>query len=297
MTFIIVLSCLLLNFYWRKDRMLPVDGWFDSWQQFLASRSARLPAFLTDWPGTLPLLAVVLPLIPVALLLWLANGQLMGLLSFGLHLVLLMYCLPRVNIDALIEEYLERWNRGNFEAACLHSEHLVPGIFDQSFDDYARMHAQFSRYVLICSFRRVLAVLFWYIVTGPLGALFYVLVQHVVRTGVLLEPPRALWLANKLLAWLEWLPIRMVALAFALAGDFVAGFNSLRARLLEPPDAELGLDLLDECAQSAMSSASNTAKDSEFALRAGAELTELKALLQRTQIVWVAVLALIVLVV
>lgn len=297
MTFMIVLSCLLLNFYWRKDRMLPVDGWFDSWQQFLKSRHSTLPAFMRDWPGTLLLLAVTLPLIPVLVLLWLASGQFMGLLSFGLHLLLVMYCLPRVNLDALIEDYLERWNRGNFEAAYLHSENLAPGIFDESFDDYARMHAQFTRFVLVCSFRRVLAVLFWYILLGPAGALFYVLVQQVVRTGMLLEEPGAMWLAHRLLAILEWLPVRMVAMAFALAGDFVAGFNKLRARLLEPLDDDLGLDLLDECAQSAMSSGGSSDKDSEFAARAAADLAALRALLQRTQLVWVAVLALIVLVV
>ncbi|MBU2099137.1 MAG: regulatory signaling modulator protein AmpE [Gammaproteobacteria bacterium] len=274
-----------------------MDSWFDSWQAFLASRQQRLPAFMTAWPGTLPLLAVTLPLFPVALLLWLVSGQLMGLLSFGLHLCLVMYCLPRVNLDALIEDYLERWNRGNFEAAYLHSENLVPGLFDESFDDYARMHAQFSRFVLVCSFRRVLAVLFWYILAGPLGALFYVLVQLAVNSGLLLTQPQAQWLAHKLLALLDWLPVRMVAMAFALAGDFVAGFNKLRARLLEPLDDELELDLLDECAQSAINPAGLMDKDTEFAVRAGAELAELRALLQRTQIVWVAVLALIVLVV
>jgi AmpE protein len=297
MTFIIVLSCLLLNFYWRRDRMLPLDGWFDSWQSFLRSRQHSLPAFLSAWPGTLPLIAIVLPLIPVGLLLWLASGQLMGLLSFILHLVLVMYCLPRVNLDALIEDYLERWSRGNFEAAYLHSENLAPGIFDESFDDYARMHAQFTRFVLVCSFRRVLAVLFWYILLGPLAALFSLLVQQSVRSGVLLETEKAQWLAHGLLAILEWLPVRMVALAFALAGDFVAGFNKLRARLLEPLDADLGLDLLEECAGKAMGSAEMHYKDSEFALRAAADLSALRALLQRTQIVWVAVLALIVLVV
>lgn len=297
MTFIIVLSCLLLNFYWRKERRLPFDGWFERWQNFLVTAQPRLPAFVTAWSGSLPLLAVVLPLLPLALLLWLASGQLMGLLSFALHLVVVVYCLPRVNLDALIEDYLERWNRGNFEAACLHSEQLVPGIFDESFDDYAHMHARFSQFVLVCSFRRVLAVLFWYIVAGPLGALFYVLVQQVVSSAVLLSSSPAQALADKLLALLEWVPVRMVALAFALAGDFVAGFNTLRTRLLEPLDVRLGLDLLSECAHDAMSLARTLHRDSEFALRAGAELAELKALLHRTQIVWIAVLALIVLVV
>lgn len=297
MTFIVVLSCLLINFYWREDRLLPRDIWFDRWQAFLLSLQLRLPPRVTAWPGTLPLLAVTLPLLPVTILLWLAAGEFMGLASFALHLLLVLYCLPRVNLDALIEEYLERWNRGNFEAACLHSENRVPGIFDESFDDYARMHARFSHFVLVCSFRRVLAVLFWYIVAGPPAALFYVLVQQALSSAVLLTSPQAQSLADKLLALLEWVPVRMVGLAFALAGDFVAGFNTLRSRLIEPLNVAAGLDLLSECAHSAMSTVRIVDKDSEFALRAGAELAELKALLQRTQIVWVAVLALIVLVV
>lgn len=297
MSFIVVLASLLLNFYWRKDRMLPVDGLFDRWQVFLDSRAGQIPEGLRRWLGTLPLLAVLVPLLPVALLLWLADDVMLGLLTFALHLAVLVYCLPRVNLFMLAEDYLERWRRGNFEAACLHSETLVPGLFGDAVDDYADMHARFTRYVLVTSFRRVMAVLFWYSLTGPLGALFYVLVQQMISHEVLLQEPAARKLADQLLALLEWVPVRLVSLAFALAGDFVAAFNYLRVRVLEGLDVEAGLDLLQDTAHQSLGLDAAAHRELEFAARASAELEAVMALLQRTQIVWIVVLALIVLVV
>src|SRR5690606_19197076 len=128
----------------------------------------------------------------------------------------------------------------------------APGIFDESFDDYARMHEQFSRFVLVCCFRRSMAVLFWYILLGAPAALFYVLVQFLLRSNHLLMQPWALRQVQQLLAILDWLPVRLVALAFALAGDFVATFSRLRSGLLEPPRPKSGLRLLQACARQAM---------------------------------------------
>ncbi len=297
MSFIVVLACLLLNFYWRRDRMLPVDGGFEAWQRFLLSHAGQLPEGVRQWSGTLPLLAVLLPLLPLALLLWLSEGVMFGLLALGLHMLVMVYCLPRVHLGMLTEDYLERWRRGNFEAACLHSENLVPGLFGDSVDDYAAMHARFTRYVLESSFRRVMAVLFWYSLMGPSGALFYILVQQMINQQILLEEPAAQRRAERLLAILEWVPVRLVAMAYALAGDFVAAFNRLRVRALEPLNAEAGLDLLQDCARQALGLDAVAYKDAEFATRAAAELEAIHALLQRTQIVWVVVLALAVLVV
>ena len=265
--------------------------------QALAERAGLLPAGLRQWAGTLPLLAVLLPLVPVALLLWLSADVLLGLLTLGLHLLVMVYCLPRVNLGLLTEDYLERWRRGNFEAACLHSETLVPGLFADTAGGYADMHARFMRFVLETSFRRVMAVLFWYSLMGPLGSLFYVLVQQLISQPVLLSEPDARRLVERLLAILEWVPVRLVAMAYALAGDFVAAFNRLRVRALEPLDAEAGLDLLQDCARQALGLDAVAHKDAEFAVRAAAELEAIQALLQRTQIVWVVVLALAVLVV
>ncbi|MEO8847334.1 MAG: CobD/CbiB family protein [Casimicrobiaceae bacterium] len=85
---------------------------------------------------------------------------------------------------------------------------------------------------LIDAYRQVFAVLFWFVVLpGPAGAVLY-------RAAVLLADEwkapgntddatpigreRAIFglPARTLLAWLDWIPVRLTALSFAIVGDF-----------------------------------------------------------------------------
>lgn len=296
MIFLVVLTTLLLNHFWRRERGLPVDAWFDRWQRWLLDAEQRFPEAVRQWSGTLPLLALIIPLIPLAILLWLADGRLFGLLSIGIHIVVLMYCMARININELIDEYLALWRHGNFEAAYLHVSERVPGGFGRPPEDYALMHQQFLDHVLLVNFRRLFAVLFWYILLGPLAALFYFLLQEVLRSRTVLTDKASESLAMRLQAILEWVPARLLSLAFALAGDFVAAFNRLRERIAADLDSESNIALLRVCALSAIGKADNDLRE-DYSRRAAWELESLRDLMQRAQVVWVIVLALIILVV
>lgn len=297
MIFLVVLTTLLLNYYWRRERGLPVDAWFEGWQRWLLGSEERLPDALRGWSGTLPLLALLIPLIPLAVLLWLAEGRLFGLLSLGIHVIVLMYCMARINIHELIDEYLALWRHGNFEAAYNHVNQRVPGGFGRPPEDYALMHQQFLDHVLLVNFRRLFAVLFWYILLGPLAALFYFLLQEVLKTRTVLMDRASDAMAMRLEAILEWVPARLLSLAFALAGDFVATFSRLRERFGSDLDSESNITLLRVCALSAIGKADSDLREADYSRRAAWELESLRDLMLRAQVVWVIVLALIILVV
>ncbi len=297
MIFLTVITCLLINHYWRRERRLPVDGWFDAWQAWLISHAHRLPAFMRNWSGTLPMLAILLPIIPPALLLWLAEGQFLGLLSLGLHVVILVYCLPRFNLVALIDDYLACWRNGNYEAAYLGTAELAPDAFHTRVDGYAIMHQQFLDYVLMVSLRRLFAVLFWYIVLGPLGALLYFLLQQMLDADVLLEDRADDRAWQRILSLTEWLPARLLALAFALAGDFVATFHRFRERLFDKLAPGSNMALLNDCASSAIGRPEADIREAEYSVQAVWRLEALRDLVLRSQIVWVIAVALTILVV
>lgn len=297
MSFLTVLICLLINHYWRRERRLPVDDWFESWQAWLISHAHRLPGIMRNWSGTLPVLALLLPLMPVALLLWLAEGHLFGLLTLGLHISLVVYCLARFNVMALIDNYLTGLRSGNFEAAYLVTVDQAPDLLNQRMDDYAVMHQQFLDAVLITSFRRLFGVVFWYILLGPLAALLYFLLQLLVHTELLLEDRRVHDAWQRLLGLMEWVPARLLALAFALAGDFVAVFGRFREHLLDNVDAGRNLALVKRCAVAAIGKPDTGGAGSDFSVQAVWKLESLRDLLLRSQIVWVMVLALVILVV
>lgn len=297
MIFLTVITCLLINQYWRRERQLPVDGWFDTWQAWLISHAHRLPAFMRNWSGTLPLLALLLPVLPPAALLWLAEGRLFGLLSLGLHVLILIYCFTRFNLLALIDDYLACWREGSYETAYLRTVEQAPDAFSTRLHDYAVMHQQFMDYVLVVSLRRLFAVLFWYIVLGPLGALLYFLLQQMLASDVLIEDRADDRAWQRFLSVTEWVPARLLALAFALAGDFVAGFQRLREHLLDNLQPGHNMALLNTCAVAAIGRPDSDVHDAEFSIQALWRLEALRDLVLRSQIVWVIAVAMIILVV
>lgn len=69
------------------------------------------------------------------------------------------------------------------------------------------------------SYQKVFSLLFWYFVFGPVGLTFYI----VVRTlqAYLLEQQHF----GFLLGILDWVPVRLVGLSFAVVGNFSAVFK------------------------------------------------------------------------
>jgi len=297
MIFLTVITCLLINHYWRRERALPIDGWFDAWQSWLTSHACRLPKFMRDWSGTLPLVALLLPIAPPAFLLWLAGGHFFGLLSLGLHVMILIYCFTRFNLMELIETYLLCWRQGNYEAAYLHTTEQAPDVFHTRVDDYAVMHQQFLDYVLMISLRRLFASVFWYIVLGPLAALFYFLLQQMLRSDLLLEGKADERAWQRLLSIIEWVPTRLLALSFALAGDFVAAFNCLREHVLDNLGSGRNIALLNHCAVAAIGKPGAELCEIEYSAQAVWRLEAQRDLVLRSQVIWVVAVAIVILVV
>ncbi|ALO46910.1 regulatory signaling modulator protein AmpE [Pseudohongiella spirulinae] len=297
MSFLTILVALIINHYWQRERQLQVDSWFETWLRWLLQRQSSIPSVMRDWRGTLPLLVVLLPLVPLACLLWLAQGVLFGLLTLGLHVIVVVYCFSRVNQPALIEQYLALWRARDYEAAYLHVEQAVPDVFDASLQDYALMHRQFTRYIQLAAFRQLFAVLVFYALLGPIGALAYWLLVTLYRRAQSLDTREEAEFVDRLLAVAEWVPARLLALAYALAGDFAATFNEIKRFGLGELQAVSNIDMLEACSAAGAGVTELAADTTDFSQRAALSLEALRDLLLRTQVVWIMGLALAALVV
>jgi len=86
---------------------------------------------------------------------------------------------------------------------------------------------------LVASHRSVFGVIFWFaVLPGPIGAIFYRLSEHTARSwnkpGV---AGTAFGLfAAKVFEWIDWLPARLTALAFAIVGNFEDAMHLWRNR-------------------------------------------------------------------
>ncbi|HSB96925.1 MAG TPA: regulatory signaling modulator protein AmpE [Spongiibacteraceae bacterium] len=258
------------------------DDWLLAWR-------LRANAAFANLPAEARLLAVaVLPCVLIGLLEWVLAGRWASLPLFALELLVLIYSLGRGDFQVQLSRYTACWQRGDIEAAYQEAISVVGIDAGQPIGSAADLHTQVRRRLLYLAFERWFAVVFWFYFLGPWAALFYRILQLLNARSA--EPDRLL--LQRWLAWIEWLPVRLLGLAFALTGNFANCIGAWREHL----SAWLSIpDLLASYATHALDgAAANAVEDgADFADRAAHELNELMALLSRSFIAWLLLFALL----
>ncbi|MES3007837.1 MAG: regulatory signaling modulator protein AmpE [Pseudomonadota bacterium] len=314
MKFLVILLALIINHYWTRDRDVLNDQWFVRFQSWLAQRISGLPEHLAQSPWLYPLLVLALPSLSLGLLLLLIDGVALGLVTLLVHVAVLLALFDHVNVNGLTARYLESWRRGDYESAFLLLQERWHQVSLDNCDDRSKLHEEFCRFLLSSFFERLFAVLFWYLLLGPVGALFYhlgFLYRNRVSGHSSVEVSE---LVLRLVYLLEWVPARLLGLTFSLAGDFVAAFARLRVVVLDLDRS--AVSVVYACALAALGApqrtllvreetsdrgeattvlidAENTLDEAAFGPYAGQQVEALLALLNRSQVIWVSALALL----
>jgi adenosylcobinamide-phosphate synthase len=100
---------------------------------------------------------------------------------------------------------------------------------------------------LLASHRHVFGVVVWYLILGPAGAVLYRLVHFFRIRWNQAEDATELGhfgeFARQMCCWLEWLPLRLTAITFAIVGDFEDTIYCWRTQADTWPDSEEGVVL------------------------------------------------------
>ncbi|MDX1491255.1 MAG: regulatory signaling modulator protein AmpE [Pseudohongiellaceae bacterium] len=314
MSFLVILIALVANHYWTRDRDVLNDTWFLRAQQYLDSRLHVLPDPLAKSPYLYPFLILALPCLVLAAVLWLVAGVFFGLLSMAVHILVLLALFDRINVNSFTERYLKHWDAGDYEAAFLLLQQRWHQLSLDNCEDPQGVHREFCRFLVASFFERIFAIVFWYLLLGPIGALFYHLcVLYLSRVWRRDDDGDLLLL--RLVYILEWVPARLLALTFSLAGDFVVAFGRLKEVVMSVDRS--GVSVVYTCAMAAVevgsrvfivsddSTASSKEGPEKVLIEAGEEdaklvqvkgqqqLKELLGLLNRSQLIWVTALALL----
>jgi AmpE protein len=254
MSFLVLLLALLLEKFSGWRQRIQRDGF---WLQWLASAEGN--SRLASAPELALSLLVLLPVVLLGLLLLAIEPLMYGWLALPVHLLVMIYCLGRGDVMAMLGPFRDAWRRGDVEAACLVAERDL-GV---SGEDQVSLLRSVQRYLLWQGFQGFFAVIFWYALLGPLPALAYRLLA-MVEEHTTQAPLREQ--AAGLRHILDWLPVRVLGISFGLVGNFVAvtqtmlhellNWNIPTAKLLEdnalaaaeivePETAEAGVASLD----------------------------------------------------
>ncbi len=283
MEFLVILIAWALLHNIELPAVAQRDEWLVAWRL----RAGAALSALAE-PARL-LLICALPCAFIAALEWVIAPHWAGLPLFVLELLVLMYSLGRGEFRAQLSAYLACWQRGDSQAAFEEASRVFQFDAQESLSSAGELHAQVRRGILYMAFERWFAVVFWFYFLGPWAALFY-RILHLMLIHHASDQERAL--IREWLRWIEWLPARILGLAFAITGNFAACIGVWRDSL---PGFRAIPQLLVEYAHCALAGiVADPEQDGDrFPERALIELRELDALLARSAIAWLVLFALL----
>lgn len=281
-TFLAIIIAVVLLQAWGTAERVHADGWFVSWQTRVAGWGLSSGISLA--------LLILLPSMLLVFVLDLVQPLLFGLIWLPLAALLLLYSFGRGDFQGAMGRYRGHAYAGDFEAAYLAArEGLDEDEVEVETPETApEVHAIIQRGLLYEGLQRWFAVLLYFVLFGPGGALAYRLLQ-MCRGSFESE------LARRWLFVFDWLPARLLAATFALTGDFMGSRTTLLAAF-QALTADAGT-VLYSVGLAALGPAEAVAGegDDEFGPVAAAQNREFDALLSRSAVCWIVVLSLLVL--
>lgn len=208
MKLLVIVLCLLSERFLIHSFSHQRFAWFGGYVSLIKTKTEGHAALENPW---LKLALILLPIIiAVSVIYLLFHNMFYGFGGLVLSIIIFFYCLgPQNPFYPLSEADKE------------HSSQGLPGNY------------------FVMANSQLFAVIFWYLAAGPIAALTYRLINLSQAVDSVNTQ------AKQVNDVLEWIPARLTALLFLLAGNFQRGFSAFTKHLLSAPDSNDAI--LSEC--------------------------------------------------
>ncbi len=209
------------------------------WLESLIDSGFRQSQKLATWPALVPVILLALVLVlPVAAIAWLLGDSLAGLPYVAFAVFVLFFSFGPKDIGEDVDEYCSALEVGDKDRIDETAQAIVEGRVPE---DQLQCIREVEQAVFVHANNRLFAVIFWFVVLGPLGPLgawAYRTTDLIRRRAVATvqetdDPDSTAALlrdaAILLHGWLAWIPARLTALGYAAAGHFDAALGAWRA--------------------------------------------------------------------
>ena len=222
-------------FHWRRMR----------WMDRLIDAGFRAVGGFSNWPALIPVtLLALLLVLPVFVVSFALGDKLLGFPYLGLAIVVLFFSLGPKDIGEDVNDYCAALEDGDAEAIQQRAKALVEG--DVPEDVLERIHCVESA-VFVQANNRLFAVIFWFVALGPLGPLgaWAYRVTDLIRRRAVFNAARdeddsgisasVRDAAVMLHGWLAWIPARLTAIGYGIAGHFDGALAAWRTQETPAP--------------------------------------------------------------
>jgi len=271
------LICILFGIIFERasDKLenLRNFDWYDGYSRWLLR---TLPGLSSQNQSSIVILLLPV-LLPIGILQHYLGGTFFGLVELLFGLTIFAFCLGPKDLNRQINRYLDAVESGNQEDANSEANAIMQ---TEAPTDPDQQVVEVMRSVLHESNDRFFAVIFWFVILGPLGAMLFRLTSHTMRTTGSATLAGA---ARQLQAILAWAPAHLVAMGFALTGNYEGAKQQFYGKNKQDDLAECNYHTLITAGQGALK---DCAPGDETAC-----IRSARGLVLRTLVVWLAFIA------
>ena len=227
MSLIVIVICLIAERFLLEHQHLRQRNWLEGYSQWLTRQ--RSP----DWSrrGLISLLILLLPPVLVAgLLQQLLSSGFFGIPGILFAAVVLLFCLGPVDLDTQVNDYIRAVEQENESNQRQFAKAIIE---DEPPTSEPALSQAIAESVLLQANHRLFGVLFWFILLGPMGALLYRLTTQLPALERANRDMDLYLNSKQLLLIMDWLPARITAICYAIAGSFedaLYGWRSYQER-------------------------------------------------------------------
>ncbi len=240
MIIIVILLCLALNRFTPLGKWVRNYGWLNQYFEYHQK-----------WLGTTPfgkgilglLMALLPPAIVIALLQWMMIYFMWNIAAFIFAAAILLYALgvtPTITAD---HTPAKSSKMSTVEEA---ARHEGAAVVTHKSTGSLLWQAQTSMF----------AVLFWFVLLGPAGAVLYRFSRLLSEHHYPKDAPQIRDAAVVWISYLDWIPVRLLGLCFVLAGRFESTFKVWWNQITTAPKGNEAY--LEACGHAALESGHDT---------------------------------------
>ena len=231
--------------------------------------------------GVVQIVAVLLvPVAVIAVIQHLMYDFMFQLPYLVFAVLVFAYCLGPACLSSDIEFYLDARRLGDEDEALHYAGVLTERAASTSPDQQT---SDVTRAILHVANERIFAVIFWFVIFGPAGAVLYRLTTSLSKQDTTNDSLNAV--ATLFQAVLTWVPARMLAMGYALTGHFDGALQAYRSR---PYESDLALENYDVLVNTGLGALRDQEATDEIS-----SITSARNLVMRSILIWIAVLALL----
>ena len=253
---------------------------------------------LPNWPALIPVVFIAaLLVLPIFAVVFLLGDSLLGFPFLLLGILVLFFSLGPQDIGEEVDEYCKAIEDGDEERIRQTAKVIIES--DVPDDELERIH-KVEEAVCVQANNRLFAVIFWFVLLGPLGAWTYRVTDLIRRRAVFCAArdedtcdttDRQRDAATLLHGWLAWVPARLTAIGYAAAGNFDTALGAWRAPTEEKTDSpsEYSEHLLARVGVGALALSDDG--DEDLVARGVRGATAANRLVFRLLLIWAVVIA------